>query len=112
MTTKQNPFFIELSSLGERYQIATVCQKVKKGLSAFAIVHILTSHFVIRKLFSISHDAFFPYKRFTKYATKRQGQGGYDLRRPMDENNKTDTSEENTLRARTGTDLIYNRLKA
>jgi hypothetical protein len=30
----------------------------------------------------------------------------------MDENNKTDTSEENTLRARTGTDLIYNRLKA
>src|SRR5262249_29165974 len=46
MTTTQNPFFIELSSLGERYQIATVCRKVKKGLSAFARVHILTSHFV------------------------------------------------------------------
>jgi hypothetical protein len=30
----------------------------------------------------------------------------------MDENNKTDTSQENTLPARTGTDLIYNRLKA
>jgi hypothetical protein len=50
--------------------------------------------FVIRKLFSISHAAFFPYKPFTKYevrnqmTTRSRYATNYESHRPMDENNK------------------------